>query len=218
MSLKVACDMTARFGAIRDQGSRVTCVAFAVSDVHAVARGAFAPLSVEHLYYHAVRRAPGRNPSKGVSLPTILSALRLDGQATEAGWPYLDPLPHDLSAWKPPKSAVPVYRREHDVGGVTLKTITAELNNKRPVVITFRMTESFFTPINGFVSAGNPGADADYHAVIAVGYGQNGGNDVVLVRNSWGANWGIGGYGWVEAGYLVPRLHGVAMMGDEAVS
>jgi len=32
------------------------------------------------------------------------------------------------------------------------------------------------------------------HAVTAVGYGNDGGDEYVIVRNSWGAGWGENGY------------------------
>ena len=83
MSPVILCDLRRSFGAIRNQGSRPTCVAFAVTDAHAVTRDDLTELSVEHLYYHAVQRTPSGHPKDGVSLPKILEALLFDGQAAE---------------------------------------------------------------------------------------------------------------------------------------
>ena len=87
MSISIGRDLRSRFGAIRDQGSRPTCLAFAVSDAHAVARGPFDPLSVEQLYYHAVQRTPGGDPAAGVNLPAILAAYGMTGRPLKPDGP-----------------------------------------------------------------------------------------------------------------------------------
>ena len=94
----------------------------------------------------------------------------------------------------------------------------AELDRGRPVVLAMMITESFCASSNGVVPAANPGADIDYHAVLAVAHGHEEGEQLVLARNSGGTGWGLGGYGWLEMGYVVPRLIGIAMMGDERVT
>ena len=213
MSLTVVRSLEKRFGAIRNQGARPTCIAFAISDVHAVARGPFEALSAEHLYFHAVGRTPGEDPNVGVDLPTILDALAEDGQATEVGWPYLDPFSGYIPGTHPPSTATPVFRRNHDLANSTIEAVVAELDHDRPVVLALLITEAFCNAAGGLVYATNPGPDVDYHAVIAAGHGQLGSRRMLLVRNSWGPDWGSGGYCWVEADYVKPRLVAIAVMG-----
>lgn len=211
MSFVVSCDLRPFFGAVRNQGSRPTCVAFAISDAHAVARGEFVPLSVEHLYYHAVGRMPGGHPKDGVSLQSAVEALRLDGHAVESGWPYMDPLPEDLTRWAPPSSATPVFRRQTTSMNSELG-IVKYLDAGIPVVTIFMASYAFCAAEDGVVRLENSDIDVDWHAVIAVGYATNGANRLFLVRNSWGPTWGIDGYAWVESKYLAPRLSGLVTM------
>jgi len=39
------------------------------------------------------------------------------------------------------------------------------------------------------------------HAVLAVGYGPYAGQDTFMVRNSWGADWGVNGYFYISTNY-----------------
>src|SRR5689334_5509985 len=85
-------DLRHRLGPPRDQGSRPTCLAFAVSDTHAALREGWEPLSCEYLHYHAVHRA-GSGPGDGAKPSVILAAVENDGQPAEVGWPYLAKTP-----------------------------------------------------------------------------------------------------------------------------
>lgn len=219
MPVRVLRDLRGAFGQVRDQGPRPTCLAFATSDAHAAARaGAFVPLSVEHLYWHAVRRTPGGHPADGVSLSAILDALDQDGQATEAGWPYLDTIPADLSAWAPPSSATPVFRhgaREHDRAAAH---VLAALDADRPALVALRLDAGFFTPVDGVVRPSQPD-DVAYHAVVAVAHGEDEvGAAHVLVRNSWGPGWGVDGHAWLPVGYVDARTIGLALMTEPRIA
>lgn len=216
MTVEILCDLREIFGPARNQGSRPTCIAFALSDAHAAARGAYQELSVDHLYYHAVQRTPAGNPHDGVSLGAAIDALRLDGQCTEINWPYTDPLPTDLSAWRPPVTATPVYRRLSDLDTAKVTSVIERLNAGIPAVLTLLLGERFYVPDGGLITPGPNDADVDYHAVISVGHGRTAdGERCVLVRNSWGPDWGANGHAWIVAPYLEHRLHDAIVMSRE---
>lgn len=217
MTIDVKSDLRASFGPARDQGKRPTCLAFAMSDAHAAARGDLSPLSCEFAYFHAQRRA-NRPPSVGATLPSMLSAIREEGQPLETGWPYLAAVPSDLRRWTPPASARPVFKRAGASGSDKIDDIIAALVQGRPVITLMRLSESFFRINATAIVDEQPGEKPDFtlrHAVIAVGYGELNGQRVVLVRNSWGANWGRNGYGWITEKYLLPRVFGLATLEED---
>ena len=206
-SVAIRCDLRAAFGDTRNQGDRPTCLAFALSDAHSAARGEVEALSVEHLYYHAVQRTSKGHPDDGVALPAAREALRLDGQSVEAGWPYLASVPADLTQWTPPSGATPLYRRDTHHTTPKLADVIARLDSGRPVVLILMLGERFYTPTGGLVTIGPNDADTDYHAVIAVGHGEGATGEIcILVRNSWGQDWALEGYGWIAGPYIESRL------------
>ena len=199
-------DLRGRFGSARDQNARPTCIAFATSDAHAAAKGPWAPLSVEHLYYHAVLRS-GRDPHLGVGLAETRDALRIDGQPSEVGWPYQDMLPLDVKTWKPPAGLGQLCRRTSRLAPDTFEHAVTLTNSGTPSVLIMSISDAFFVPTSDHViDSTDPVDSSRNHAVVLSGTGTRAGANFLLVRNSWGDDWGEAGYAWLSERYVRPRI------------
>lgn len=216
-AIAIKTDLRQLFGPIQDQGQRPTCLAFATSDLHAALRGPWAQLSCEYLFYHAQQRAR-RKPHEGALLPAMLDAVRHDGQPHEASWPYLTALPTDLSLWTPPPGISPLFRRGGEPGSHTVDTMVSELDGGRPLIVLLRLSWSFdWVKSDGVIDEAS-GEQPDFHrrhAVIAVGHGEINGQRAIIIRNSWGGDWGAGGYGYLTEKYLAPRVFQLAILKED---
>jgi hypothetical protein len=213
----ISVDLRSQLGPARNQGPRPTCLAFAASDAHAALRGAWAPLSCEYAFYQAQRRA-GRTPHQGALLSVMLETLRLDGQPEETGWPYLPATPTDLASWSPPADVGPRFGRSGGASSPALAAIRGELDQGHPVILLLKLSRTFYNrhPDGVIDPADDEVPDPERrHAVVAVGHGAVGGQAAILVRNSWGPTWGIGGYGWLTERFVGPRLFGAATLKED---
>jgi hypothetical protein len=179
---------------------------FASSDVHAVSRALpFESLSAEYAFYHAIKRKGGTfDPHAGVPLGPMLAAIEKDGQPLESSWPYLKQLPSDLAGYKPPFNPGDLYRRASKHVLATFDTICQSLDKGVPLLVTFMPTMNFHRAQAGSPvrSTADDKASGAAHAVVAVGWGDEQSERIVLVRNSWGPKWADAGHAWLAAGCL----------------
>ncbi len=205
-SIVVRHDLRHLFGPVRDQEGRETCLAFATSDAHAVAIGGmWSPLSCEYLFYHAKLR--DKTPAdQGTTISAIQTALEQDGQPVEAGWPYLIALPVDLKQWKPPANVGPLFRRTSNSNGKPFDEIWNVVEADKPVLVGMTISDAFAEPDgDGVIDSEEPVGPVT-HAVLVVGTGTREKKKLLFIRNSWGDDWGLSGYGWMSEQYAICRI------------
>jgi hypothetical protein len=125
-------------------------------------------------------------------------------------------VPANVASWKPPAKAEPRYRRASAQGRSSVGELIQLLDKGAPVLLTMMLSDAFYGPDADGVVASTEAPDPNRrHAVVAVGHGKSGIRRLVLIRNSWGPAWGVGGYAWISEDYLAARLYGLAEMRED---
>lgn len=207
MSMDVRIDHRHTLGAVRDQGARPTCLSHAATAAHEHVRGAAIPLSPEYLHYFA----SSQGQKTGASFPDIMRALRDQGQPVETECPSL---PADASSgWAPPAN-VAVYRRNSESKRPRPEKVEALLLAGQVPVLGISMPESFFSPTPPWLIS-SPGPLRGLHAVVAVAMGSGPSGNAILIRNSWGAEWGDNGHAWLDSSFLTVHLQELLVLTHE---
>ncbi|WP_187432478.1 C1 family peptidase [Agromyces mariniharenae] len=195
---------------IHDQGPRPTCVPFAVSLAHESnryqARDPAAALAPEAIWEHAWNR--GLAGHNGMDLAHANDALRERGQPEDQNWPYdatlgSDTEPPPLSAGVPPWHVAELSTIPLALDGVE-DAVEDSIAAGRVVVLVLGVTAAFDYPDADGLILPSPGpGHRGLHAVAAVGAAEVAGSGrCLLIQNSWGEGWGLGGYGWLHPSYI----------------
>lgn len=209
--IAIHADLRIHLQPVRYQGRRQSCLAFATSTAHEHERGIAEHLSVEYLFYHSVGRTPGKDPEAGTTMVAAASALADEGQPVERAWPYNS---MQITPWTPPAITTVLHKRHMTLGCLGFDDITGTLDGGHLVVLGVIITDAFYqTDALGRVADLTPDIERGGHAVLAVGHGTHvDGTAMLLIRNSWGVTWGVGGYGWLSRTYVTRQLCETAVL------
>jgi len=228
-SLPDSVDLKEWCSPIEDQGELGSCTAQAgVALVEYFERRAFGKhIDASRLFlYKAARNMLHWTGDTGAFLRTTMGAMTLFGVPPEEYWPYevadFDKEPPAFCyAFAQSYQTISYYRL--DPPGTSkdalLKQIKTNLAGGLPSMFGFTV----YSSISQATSAGNipyPTSGEKIlggHAVVAVGYDDTvkikntnpGGIETtgaVLIRNSWGADWGSNGYGWLPYEFVLKGL------------
>lgn len=206
IAITVRKDLRGRFGPARDQGPRPTCVAFAASDTHAASRDPWVALCCEHLFY-SVKQHDGTSPQKGAKIGSIRHVLEHVGQPVETAWAYLKKLPKDLKTWKPPANVGALLTRKSKHVGSGFDEAWEAIMADSPALIGMTTSPSFSKwDKDGVVDVNEAVNEHRRHAVIGVATGERKKTRFLMIRNSWGDDWGHSGYVWLSEDYATPRI------------
>jgi C1A family cysteine protease len=171
--------------------------------------GGRAVLSVEDALW-AAHTQGGPPRREATTVQRALGGLERHGHAHEAAWPYGSP---PFPAPRPPR--VRSTEQHCPLGNwrslknARFESVAPELESKRSVVLTVRLVPTAWRRDDGWIDAGAGDIEQGGHAILAVGAESQTSSvpNHVIVKNSWGPNWGARGYGFISDRYL--RHYGV---------
>ncbi|HMP90627.1 MAG TPA: C1 family peptidase [Kiritimatiellia bacterium] len=202
------------FSSVEDQGEVGSCTAQAVVGMleFQLHRGISDKFDLSRMFlYKTTRRLLGWSGDTGAYIRTTIKAAIAFGVPPEDYWPYEESLLDEepdafLFAYAKNYQGTHYARLDKNGGNPsdTIHNIEMCIADGFPVAFGFPVYESIYTVTKSDHNIPYPTGSHDRllggHAVLAVGYDKS--KEAILIRNSWGTNWGDAGYAWLPYEYV----------------
>jgi C1A family cysteine protease len=221
-------DLRSWFPPIEHQGMLGSCTANAAVALleYFERRASGKHIDASRLFLYKVsRNLLGWTGDNGAYLRTAMEALVLFGVPPERYWPYDGHEERENTSFEvePPAfcyafganyKALKYFRLDPNgaATSVVLENIKAYLAAGFPSMFGFPLYSEFNDPLPGGLVL-LPAQNSHYYggpAIVAVGYDDDleigGSKGALLVRNSWGTDWGDAGYAWMTYRYVLDGL------------
>ncbi len=169
--------------------------------------GHFYDISRLFLYYNSRCMNGQQNVDMGAPLGNVLKCLSETGVCSEELWPYIT----NKVFIKPPQNAYDEAKNrtisKYEYVPTDLNTWKSVLAEGYPIIFGANLFQAFQQPRNGRIPMPNQNEySTGAHAMLCVGYSDP--DQVFIVRNSWGHQWGDNGYCYFPYDYLMnPNLN-----------
>lgn len=199
---------------IDNQGELGACTGFSIKAARELmsirdGKPAYVPLSPLFVYYYERKKEGTVDEDAGAMITTGMEVMQKIGVSPEALWSYderNDNNPKTKEKFQQaPSGEAYSAARSYKVNEIkvldTLRDIRYELAHRNPVVFGIEVYEAFYDTQNGKLPRPNPKEESQGgHAVVAVGYDDA--MQALIVKNSWGTDWGDKGYFYLPYDYV----------------
>lgn len=196
-------DYTGKMSPVRDQGDEGTCVGFATTAgmkeyQEKIDYEKLVILSPRFLY-NECKKIDGLPGEEGTTIRSAMKVLKKAGVCQEKFWPYK---PHQQDKPKPGAVTNAVKFRVLTFARIlNLAELKMNLAGKGPCVTGIEVFQGMMdTPTGVVPMPKNRETPLGGHAICPVGYDDS--RALIKFKNSWTADWGDQGYGYLPYAYM----------------